>query len=383
MTEAEFKKEVKAYKLGKGPLCGVYFLYGDEDYTKNACVRDIRDYINDNDPMAQLNMISLDYSEGEIELGDIENALASPPMMSDTKTVIVSFSSFDSSFPSRKAKNDSDGDGSKKKEKEESAVFETFLSILTQHRDDSDVLLIIKVSSVGFDSGNVSRLKKLDGAAKCVSFDYNTPDMLRKWLCRHAAGYGIEVSPQALDYILGCCGRNMYTLLGEIEKVSAYCAQKNIPIIGINECAECCSRTEEDSAFGLVNALTGGNTSAAYSMLGVKMRLRVSPDLLLGQIAKNYTDLAAAAYFIADGREVSDFASAMKINPKRANVLYSSAKKRSPAYFSYAVQLCAAANKNMRSVNSKGYGELEVLVSRLSPAMFTEPEKEDDGNDEN
>ncbi len=385
MTETEFRKEIKSARGGKERMSGVYFLYGDEDYTKNACVRDIKEYTSQSDPMAQFNMIILDYGEGEFEMSDVENALASPAMMSDTKTVIVSFASFDSSFPSSRKKG-GDGEDEKKTKGSQSDRFELFLSLLDAHKDDTELLVIVKASSGGFDYGTARdmspRLKKLAAAAKCVRFDFNSPDMLRKWLCRHAAEYGVTMSPPALDYMLACSGQNMYTLLGEIEKVCAYCAEKGIPAATVRECAECCSRTDEDSAFGLANALTNGNTAEAYTLLGVKMRLRCPPELLLGQIAKNYTDLAAASLFIADGRDAADFASSLKISPKRAAVVYSAAKRRSPAYFAYAVRLCAAANKNMRTVNSKGYGEIELLVSRLSPSLFTEPEKSEDDDED-
>ena len=359
MTEAEFAKEVRSLTLS-----GIYFLYGDEDYLKNHYIRDACEKFVSSDPMASFNLIRLDYGEGECRLDEIENALSAPPMMSPLKLIVVSFSSFDSI-------------------KVKGALNE----LLSAHADEGSMAVIVKASCGGFDYGNVktpsARLKAMEKFAKCVRFDYKEPSKLFSWLSRHAADYGVKLSPAAGDYMMRTCGRSMYTLSGEIGKVSAYCAQNGINEIGVRECMLCCSRVDEDDAFGLANALTAGNTSEAYAILGVKIRLRQDPYMLLGQIAKTFTDLAAAALFISDGRDSSDYAKAMKMHPYRAESMYRSAKSASYAYFMNAVDLCLTADRNMKTMGNRGYGEIELLIARLSPAMFTEPEEDEDKKDEN
>ena len=359
MTEAEFAKEVRSLTLS-----GIYFLYGDEDYLKNHYIRDACEKFKESDPMASFNLIRLDYGEGECRLDEIENALSAPPMMSPLKLIVLSFSSFDSI-----------------------KVKDALNELLSAHADEGSMAVIVKASCGGFDYGNVktpsARLKAMEKFAKCVRFDYKEPSKLFSWLSRHAADYGGKLSPAAGDYMMRTCGRSMYTLSGEIGKVSAYCAQNKINEIGVRECMLCCSRVDEDDAFGLANALTAGNTSEAYAILGVKIRLRQDPYMLLGQIAKTFTDLAAAALFISDGRDSSDYAKAMKMHPYRAESMYRSAKSASYAYFMNAVDLCLKADRNMKTMGNRGYGEIELLIARLSPAMFVEPEEDEDKKDEN
>ena len=359
MTEAEFAKEVRSLTLS-----GIYFLYGDEDYLKNHYIRDACEKFVSLAPMASFNLIRLDYGEGECRLDEIENALSAPPMMSPLKLIVVSFSSFDSI-----------------------KVKDALNELLSAHADEGSMAVIVKASCGGFDYGNVktpsARLKAMEKFAKCVRFDYKEPSKLFSWLSRHAADYGVKLSPAAGDYMMRTCGRSMYTLSGEIGKVSAYCAQNGISEIGVQECMLCCSRVDEDDAFGLANALTAGNTSEAYAILGVKIRLRQDPYMLLGQIAKTFTDLAAAALFISDGRDSSDYAKAMKMHPYRAESMYRSAKSASYAYFMNAVDLCLTTDRNMKTMGNRGYGEIELLIARLSPAMFVEPEEDEDKKDEN
>lgn len=359
MTEAEFAKEVRSLTLS-----GIYFLYGDEDYLKNHYIREACEKFKESDTMASFNLIRLDYGEGECRLDEIENALSAPPMMSPLKLIIVSFSSFDSI-----------------------KVKDALCELLTAHADEGGMAVIVKASCGGFDYGTAkapsARLKAMEKFAKCVRFDCKEPSKLFSWLSRHAADYGVKLSPAAADYMMRTCGRSMYTLSGEIGKVSAYCAQNGIGEIGVQECMLCCSRVDEDDAFGLANALTAGNTSEAYAILGVKIRLRQDPYMLLGQIAKTFTDLAAAALFISDGKDSTEYAKAMKMHPYRAESMYRSAKSASYAYFMNAVDLCLTADRNMKTMGNRGYGEIELLIARLSPSMFVEPEEDEDKKDEN
>lgn len=360
MTEAEFSRLVRS-----GSLSGMYFLCGDEDYLKNRYIISAVQLARDSDPMADFNIVKLDFGEGECRLGEIESALASPPLMAEKKLVVLSFSALDSL-----------------KQKERDAL----LSLLSDYSDRDDTTVIIKASGGGCDCGTDKKptpiFRAFSKLAETVRFEYQSPSKLYSWLSRHAAEYGLKLSPAAAEYMMNCCGRSMYTLSGEIEKVSAYCAAHSMTEIDVPSCMLCCSRTDEDDAFGLANALIDGDTSTAYSLLGVKMRMRQDPYMLLGQISKTFSDLCAAALFIRDGRDVSDLAKSLKIHEFRARLYFNAAKKSSHAYFMHAVELCLTADRNMKTMSRGGYGELELLVGLLSPTLFTPPEPEEDENKE-
>lgn len=353
MTEAEFAKEIRS-----GSTNGIYFLCGDEDYLKNHYTREAEKKLGENDPMATFNVIRLDFGEGECRLGEIENALAAPPMMSPTKLTVLSFASLDSI-------KQKDG----------------LLELLERYSDTPDSTVIVKASGGTFDCGTEKKpssfVRSISKFARVVRFDYQSPQKLASWLSRHAAEYGVTLTAEAAYYMIQSCGRSMYTLSGEISKAAAYTAWNGMGEITAEVCAKCCSKTDEDDAFGLANALTDGDTAAAYALLGVKMRLRQDPYMLLGQIAKTFSDLAAASIFIREGRDVSEFAKGMKIHEYRAGLYYKSAKKASYSYFMNAVELCREAERKMKTLSNRGYGELELLIGLLSPALFTEPVPEE------
>lgn len=341
MTDAEFAREIRTDKLS-----GVYFLYGDEDYLKNYRAGEAKKQLSDNYPeAAAFNLFELSFGEGECDIEKISSALSSPSMMSPKKITSVSFSSLDSV-----------------KDKDKTALLE----LLEEHSSEEGSIVIIRASSGGFDYGSEKKpcafLKNISKFAKAVRFDYQSPSKLYQWLSKHASGYGLTLLPESAELLINTAGKSMYTLSGEITKISAYAASHGKREITPEDVSCCSSTTDEDDAFALANALTDGNTEAAYKYLGIKMRLRTDPYYLLGQITKTFTDLAAAAAYIKDGRDKSEFARDMKMHEYKAGLCFKAAKNAPYEYFISAVELCLTADRNMKTMSSRGYGEIERLI---------------------
>ena len=340
MTETEFSKEIRS-----GKMSGVYFLCGDEDYLKNYRTGEAKRCLTENDPAAAFNLVELSFGEDECDTTAVNDAVSAPAMFSSLRLTILSFSDFDSI-----------------KERDKTSL----LSILESHASDPDSAVIVKVSGGGFDCGTDKKpsaaLKSFSKFAKVVRFDYQPPSKLFSWLSKHAEKYSLTLSPDAAELMINISGRAMYTLCGEIAKVCAYTASNGRKTITADDVSLCCSHTDEDDAFRLANAVTDGNTEEAYRCLGVKIRLRSDPYILLGQITKTFTDLAAASAYICDGRDVSEFAKELKIHEFRAKLYYKAAKNAPYDYFRRAVDLCLTADRNMKTTGTRGYGEIERLI---------------------
>ncbi len=363
MNDTDFAREVKERSIG-----GVYFFYGDEDYLKNYRAAEAVKIISEEDEtLAAFNVFELSYGEGEIDLTEIENALSSPPMMSPQKITLISHSSLDSL-----------------KEKEKSAL----TALLESYSNSPDSTVILKASSGGFDDGTDKKpspfLKSMQKFAKTVKFDYQSPQKLHSWLTRHAQKYGVGITPEASELLIYKSGRSMYSLSGEISKIAAYTASHHLPLITNTEVELCASPSDEDDAFKLANAITDGDTEEAFRQLGVKIRLRTDPFYLLAQIAKTFADLAAAACYIEDGREKSDFAKEMKIHEYKAGILYRAAKNAPPDYFAYTAELCLKAERNMKTMSKtsqNSYGEIERLIGLAARSEYVPPENPDESTE--
>ncbi len=343
MTELELSRAIRSRGID-----GAFFFYGDEDYLKNIRAGEVRALL-DADARA-FNYFEFYYGEGECDLDEIEKALSAPLFMSDRKVIIISFSSLDSI-----------------KEK----VRERLLELIGDAGDVSGQVIIIKAGESfkwGTEKQPSSFLKAISKVCEPIRFDYQAEGKLVLWLIRHCGAWGVKLTQECAMYMIRLCGRGMYKLSGEAAKVSAYAASQGRGEILMSDIELCCSSSDEDEAFTLVNAIAEGDAGLAYHCLGIKKRLRADPYMLLGQIERTACDLAAGAVFAGEGTAPGEFAKAMKINPYRAGIIYRSAKAMGADYAGRMMELCRRADVLMKtSVGaSKGYGEIEKLIGLLA-----------------
>jgi len=342
MTESELSREVK-----NGTVSGVYFFYGEEDYTKNHRAESICNLVSGGDPsLAAFNVIKLRFDDRGVDISKISDAMLSPPLMSPMKVVHAHIAFVDSMS-----------------EKEKAALVTEVESYSGE--GFSDCILVITAGADGFDPGTQKKpnplLTKLSKFAKCVCFDYQSDAKLAQWMARHFAEYGLTFAPGVPEMITSICTRSMYRLSGEIKKIAAYAAYQGAAVVTAEHVSACATRTDEDDAFRLANCITSGDTAGALAALAVKMRRREDPILVLAGVSKALCELAAAAAFIADGREKEDFARSLKIHEYRAGLYIRSARLRSPEFFAKAARLAAEADLTMKT-SQAGYAAIERLI---------------------
>lgn len=342
MTESELSREIK-----NGTVSGVYFFYGEEDYTKNHRAEAICNLISGGDKsLAAFNVIKLRFDDKGVDVSKISDAMLAPPLMSPMKVVHVHIAFVDSMT-----------------EKERTAL----LSEVESYSGEgfADCILVITAGADGFDPGTQKKpsplLTKLSKFAKCACFDYQSESKLAQWMARHFAEYGLTFAPGVPEMITSICTRSMYRLSGEIKKIAAYAASHGATVVTAEHVNACATRTDEDDAFRLANCITAGDTAGALSALAVKMRRREDPILVLAGVSRALCELAAASAFIADGREKEDFARSMKIHEYKAGLAMRSARLRSPEFFSRAARLCEEADLAMKT-SQAGYAAIERLI---------------------
>ena len=381
IKEAELAKELK-----NGVPGGIYFFYGDEDFMKNRRAADMkRDSVGADPSLSAFNCFEFVFGDGEFDAAAVEDALLAPPMMSPKKFISLTFSSVDSlKARGREVDPDSDGEGAGELDgepggKKGGKSRNRLLDFLKDVGDPGpDMVIVVKAVSGGFDPGTTktpsSFLREADRFMKCVEFPYQPDGKLTRWMERHFAEYGLSADPEVCKWILKTAGKSMYRLTGELAKTAAYAAVRAerdhaAPVVTLEDAKACVIVTDEDDAFGLANCMTNGDMAGALSLLRVKMAKREEPLLIMGQIARSVSDLYAAAAFSADGRDLSDFTAAMKMNAYRAGLCYRAAAKTSPARYADALELCLAADRRLKSGmggSSDSYAPIERLICSLA-----------------
>ena len=85
------------------------------------------------------------------------------------------------------------------------------------------------------------------------------------------------------------------------------------------------------------------------------------------RISRAFSDLYAAACFSADGRDVTDFGTSMKMHAYRAGLCWRAAAKNPPERYAAALSLCLEADRLLKSGagGSGNYAPIERLICAL------------------
>lgn len=349
-------KELNA-EIKTGTMSGSYFLYGAEDYTKRSKLIEIcRKAISDDKDIMELNCYNF-FVSGREDLNQekskrIRDALDMLPIMNDKKIVITEVPSLDS-------------------------LDEKGKKLLLDFADGVDeyTIFVVFAYASGFDSGTAkvpsAFLKSAQKLMKCVEFPLITDDReLKKWVDKRLLAYGVEITPQAYGDMIKKCGRGMYTLVGEIDKLGAFVASGGRKEATREDIEKCVTKNEEEEAFKFANCILAGDARGAYECLGIKKKSdnKKSTALeVLGQINRVFADLSVAAAFIADGRDRRDYAKTMKMNEYRASLYYSAAMKKPLSFYADAMKRAAETDMQLKSGNMS-FVPIERMIAVLTKA---------------
>lgn len=339
MTDTEFRDAVK-----KGKLSGGYLLFGDEDFLKNRYAADMCKAVA-GEEFAEFNIIKLDAAE--TSPARLEEALAGYPMMAERKAVLlVGF------YPELI------------RERELGEYTEVFghLDMYPQ------TVLGVIVPSGAADMGTLPKkpsalYKKLTAALCPVNFERKAPAALKKWIVAKLTAAGAEVMPDVPDALLLRCGKDMYTLSGECDKLAAYALSHGTAVTA-EAVAEVCSSYEEEDAFALANAVLAGDRRRALTALKHCRDRREEPVTVAAALGKVLTDMLHVCILQNEGMTKRDIAAELKLHEYKCGLYMQALADMEPARIRAAVERCLAADKLLKSTELK-YIALERLICTI------------------
>ena len=342
LKEADFRKSLKSNPVGG------FLFFGEEDYMKSAALRMARVSITDAEPtLACFNDIRLDGTD--FTPAALLDAMTTPPMGSDRKIISVTGLNFNAL---------------------RAADLDRLCDALSALPDYPHNLVILSSAADCLDAGNLPKrpsdlLTTLSEYLAPVHFERNTPAKLAGWVQKHFSHGGVQASPALCQFIIGYCGRNMFTLAGEIDKVACYvCAH------GRTEVTEADVRTAaiptmEHDAFAFANAITERRRADALDILQELKFRRVEPLYILSEVSRVICDLAAVRAMADGGSTAAEIASALKMHEYRAGLYLRQARSADPAHLHAALEACAAADRALKRSAGDGYGVIEKLICKL------------------
>ena len=342
LKEADFRKALKANPTGG------YLFFGEEDYMKAAAIRMARQSVTEADPaMAAFNDIRLDGTD--FTAAALLDAMTVPPMGSDRKIITVTGLNLS-------ALRASDLD----------KLFEA----LTELKDYPYNLFILSAGDGTLDPGTLPKkpsdlLTSLSEHLTPVYFERNTPAKLSGWVQKHYLHGGVQADPKLCQFTIEYCGRNMFTLAGEIDKVVCYVRAK-----GRNTATEEDVRTAaipamEYDAFAFTNAIMERRRADALDILADLKLRRVEPLYILSEVSRVVCDLLAVRTMADGGQTTEEIAAGLKMHEYRVGLYLKQARRADLSLLQSAVTAAETADRALKRSAADGYGVIERLICSL------------------
>ena len=332
IKEADFRKEIKSKPRG------AYIFFGDEDYMKSFAIKLASETISPDPSFSFFNEVRLDalsYSPDALL-----DAMMPLPMMAERKIIIVTGLDV----------------GAMK-----SNEVDSLCAVLEQVEEYDYNTVIISVASDRLDPGNLPKkpstlLKRLGEAAILVNFEKNTPSKLAAWVGKHFEHNLVKASPDVCSFVIERCGRDMFILAGETDKLAFYVKQSGRDQVTREDVIKVATPATE------YNAICARKKEEALSILRDMKMKRLDPILIMGEVTRTLCDMTAVAALNEDGLTVSEISGILKIHEYTVSIILRNRPRVDVC--KRLIERCREADLALKG-SRDGYAVLEKLICTI------------------
>lgn len=338
MTEDELRRS-----LASAPPRSGYLFFGDEDYTKLHAIGRLRDAICPDDMAAVFNdirMAALDFTAARLL-----DALEPPPMMGERKLIVVSGL-----------------DIGAMRQDELGALCDALATL----KDYDYNTVVLSIPAGGIDEGRLpSRpsavLTRLGEYLTPVRFNRITPARLCGWVGKHFEHNGVSAAPELCARVVDYCGTSMFTLAGEIQKMSFYVLADGRSSLTAADIAAAAVPDRSYDAFAFANAVTAGDKQRALGILGEMKRQRIEPTIIMGDISRVFCDMLTIRRLSDEGLRAPAIAQATHIHEYRVGLYLNGVQAIKAEALQAIVTRCTEADVAVK-LGGRGYEPIERLI---------------------
>ena len=338
IKEADFRKEIKTAPQ----KC--YLFYGEEEYMKSYSLTLAKQTLCPDETLAFFNEIKLDsisYSPAALL-----DAIMPAPMMADRKLITVSGVDF--------------------KAMKQNEVDELCQTLDALDEYDYNTVIIVTMSDK-FDAGRGPKspsttLQKLSERAVCVNFEKNTPARLSAWLQKHFEHNGASATPDVCMAIIERCGRDMYTLAGEVDKLSFFVLSQGRSTVTRDDVTHVAIAATEYDAFAFTNAIAARRREEALGILYDMKSRRIDPIIIMGEVSKTACDIMSISTLMREGLTAAEISRTVGMHEFPVTKIMNA--QISDAICRHMIEACTDADLQIKSF-SDGYSVIERLICTI------------------
>ncbi len=342
ITGEQFRREFK------NPKPGAYLFFGDENFLKHRELESLRTRICPDPSLEAFNHIL--FTRDNYSPDELMNALLTPPMGAGLKLIEL----YELPFAEYRKKEDSEG----------------LTRALEAAAESVDTVLLIYTTPENFDAGEAkspsATYKLIAEYALPVAFEKETGQRLVLWVQKHFTAERLIAEPGECAYLIDAVGRDMMTLRGEIEKLTAWLHAKERDKLEKTDIDFICPRNVEFGAFAFADAILDADNDKAFRILGEMKRRNEPAQMILGSMNKLYTDLAALKLADENGLSPEEAAKALGLHPYVAKIRMAKAKAADRRALEAAIDLLYEADEMLKTSSADEYILLERMISQGS-----------------
>lgn len=197
-----------------------------------------------------------------------------------------------------------------------------------------------------------------------MNFPKSTETQLLAWLKRHFDAYSVNVSADTLRELIFRSGHSMSVLNSEVDKLCYLALSRGMDTVNADTVREAASSTPECDTFALSNAVLERNKAGAYTALDEMKSRRVDPLMILGMMAKSYSELVNVLMMQGDGMGSADIASALGMNPYRLKLYLSASSRFTKERAARIAEELVRVDTGAKFGGVTGYTAIEMFIAK-------------------
>ena len=211
--------------------------------------------------------------------------------------------------------------------------------------------------------GGGALVEALRGQGEVREFRPLAPRAVNDWIRARAAAGGLQLSTAAARLLADFVGSDLWTLSGELEKLSVYAAGRPV---GEEDVRALVAAVRETSVFPLVDAIVEGRPAAAVKLLRQMFRQESGPQYILAMIQRQLRHLAVAREMLDGGESGRRIGEALRLRDFALEKLLEQAGRYSQPRLQAAFQRLLEADLQVKRGVYDGELALELLVHDLA-----------------
>ena len=255
----------------------LYILYGQDDFSLNQAVKEIKAGLGDWE-MVATSTTNLDGQH--LTLSELRNKCGAAPFLSSHRLVIVDglLGRFEVKQSRPRSGKGKSGNGLGEWED---------LSSYIEQMPETTVLVLVDEEV----QGQNPLLKKLLPLAEVRTFPLLRGRDLKDWIRGRVKAEGGDITPQAVNLLAELIGGDLWAMDGEIQKLLLYSQERPI---GEDDVRQLVSHVQEANIFALVDAVAERQSELAQRILHWLYDEGVAPTYILGMITRQFRLIALA-----------------------------------------------------------------------------------------